>query len=351
MAALMIVVAAVTVWNDSRGPSLYESQSVVNAVSTPIPVENFELSVTLFATDEVIGPVASQLGLDATPGQILAQRTLEADWVSGGGVAIVGRSSSPQEAVELANLAAQSFQTTLQEKDLGTFAVFQGEFATEVGRRSPVIAALAGGVLGGLLGLSALATVFSVRQPLVTEQDALAEFPADRVYGVQVRLGHSGKRRGSEAAIVPLGIDSAIIRDTHVDGEGGGDAALCCLLFEKRRRGDRAVRYLLSEMDVLHRWSPARKLDRYWIEAANGVPLKPLERATTVLLMVSEGSPRAALRDVSEESLALSSRPSWILVFVKRRRRKHSIEPGSAGDDLVPSPRAARRKPPLRESR
>ena len=352
MAALVIVVAGVSVWNDIRDPSRYQSQSVVTAVNTPIPVENFELAVTLFATDEVLGPVVSALGLEVTPGQLLAARALEADWVSGGGVEIVGQSSSPQAAVNLANLAAESFATTMEEKGLGTFAVLSAEDAIEVGRSSPVIAALAGGALGGILGISVLAAAFAFRQPLVTEQDALAEFPADRVYGVQVRLRSAlGRGQEREAVILPAGIESAIIRETNHERGGGDKGVLCCLLFEKHRRGDRPVRYLLEKMDVLHRWTPLKTLDRFWIDASEGVPLKPLERATTVLLIVSEGCRRAALREVSEESLAVSSGPSWILVFVKRRRRKRSIEPVPAGDGLVQRRPAVRRKPPLRESR
>ncbi len=352
VAVIVIVVAGVSVWNDTRDPRLYQSQSVVTAVKTPIPVENFELAVTLFATDEVLGPVVSALGLEATPGQLLAARALEADWVSGGGVEIVGRSSSPQAAVNLANLAAESFATTMEEKGLGTFAVLSAEAAIEVGRSSPVIAALAGGALGGLVGMSVLAAAFVFRQPLVTEQDALAEFPADRVYGVQVRLRSAlGRGQEREAVILPAGIESAIIRETNHERGGGDKGVLCCLLFEKHRRGDRPVRYLLEKMDVLHRWTPLKKLDRYWIDASEGVPLKPLERATTVLLIVSEGCRRAALREVSEESLAVSSGPSWILVFVKRRRRKRSIEPVPAGDGLVQHRPVVRRKPPLRESR
>jgi hypothetical protein len=351
VAALVIVVAGVTVWNELRQPSLYESQSVVTAVNTPIPVENFELSVTLFATDEVIAPVVSELGLEATPGQLLAARALEADWVSGGGVEIVGRSSSPEEAVDRANLAAASFDATLQEKDLGSFAVYMAQEATEVGRSSPVIAGLAGGALGGLLGLSVLAALFVFRQPLVTEQDALAEFPADRVYGVQVRFGSAlGRRQKSEAAILPAGIEAAIIRESKLGRGGGDNGALCCLIFEKHRRGDRSVRYLLEKMDVLHRWTPVKKLDRYWIDASEGVPLKPLEGAATVLLIVSEGSRRSTLREVSEESLAVSSGPSWIMVFVKHRRRKRSTGPVPPEDDLVLHRPAVQRKPPQRES-
>ena len=352
VAAIVIVVAGVSVWNDIRDPRLYQSQSVVTAVNTPIPVENFELAVTLFATDEVLEPVVSALGLEVTPGQLLAARALEADWVSGGGVEIVGRSSSPQAAVNLANLAAESFATTMEEKGLGTFAVLSAEDAIEVGRSSPVVAALAGGALGGILGMAILAAAFAFRQPLVTEQDALAEFPADRVYGVQVRLRSAlGRGQEREAVILPAGIESAIIRETNHERGGGDKGVLCCLLFEKHRRGDRPVRYLLEKMDVLHQWTPLKKLDRYWIDASEGVPLKPLEQATTVLLIVSEGCRRAALRDVSEESLAVSSGPSWILVFVKGRRRKRSIEPVPAGDGLVQHRPAVRRKPPLRESR
>ena len=350
VAALIILVAGVTVWNEIREPSMYQSQAVVTAIDTPIPVENFELAVTLFATDEVLGPVVSELGLEASPGQLLAARALEADWVSGGGLVIVGRSPSREEAVALANLAAESFDTTMEEKRLGTFEVLPAEEATAIGRSSPVIAALAGGVLGGLLGLSLLAAAFVLRQPLVTEQDALAEFPADRVYGVQVRSGTAMGRQGREAAILPPGIESAIMRETNIE-RGGGGGALCCLLFENRRRGDPAVRYLLEKMEVLHRWSPVKKLDRYWIEASEGVPLKPLEQATTVLLLVSEGCRRETLREVSEESLAVSSGPSWILVFVKRRRRRRSIEPVTAGDGLAPHRPVVRRKLPPRESR
>ncbi len=327
VALFIIVVAGLTAWNESRGRRMYQSQSVVIAVNTPIPVENFELSLTLFATDEVIGPVVTELGLEATPGQLLAERALEADWVSGGGVEIVGRSNSPGEAVDLANAAAQSFQSTLEEKDLGTFAVLSGEFATEVRPSSTATAVFAGGALGGLLGLSVLAIIFALRNPIVTEQDAVMEFPADRVYGVHVLLGSALWRRKEQqtATILPAGIESAILREAGLGGAGRGREELCCLLFENRSRGDRTVRYLLGVMNVTQRWSAVKKLDRYWLETSEGVPLKPLEQATTVILMVSEGCRRAALRDVAEESMAVSSRPSWILVFVKRRRRRRSI--------------------------
>lgn len=319
---------------ESRGPTIYAARSVAQAVTTSIPTENFEIALTMFATDEVIAPVTDGLGIDATTQQVLATRTLEADWVTGGGLEITGRSTDPEAAVDLANLAAGSFQTTLAEKDLGTFAVFPAGSASVIERAAPIIDAVAGVVLGGLLGLGLIATRFLIQQPIVSEQDALAEFPAEKAYGVSVRLRSGTKDpSGSDAIAHPVGIETALVR--HAGLEDDHEGAVCCLLFERTSRGDPAVRHLMVRMNVLQRWTPDSELGRYWLTPDDGVPLEALERARTVFVMVSEGSPRRPLREVAEEVLALSSGPtSWILVFVKRRRR-HSTRSAPARNGLL----------------
>jgi len=320
----------------SRGPTLYASRSVVTAVSTQIPVENFEIALTLFATDEVLAPVANGLGIDASTQQILATRTLEAEWISGGGLEITGRSTKPEAAVDLANLAAESFATTLDEKGLGSFAVLPARSASVIDRSVPLLDAAAGATVGGLFGLGLLAARFLIRQPIVSQEDALAEFPAEKAYGVSVRPGSSGKRHfGSEAIAFPVGIETALVRDADLEG-GEHGRSVCCLLFEKGRRGDPAVRHLLVKMNILHRWVPEGEITRYWLTPEDGAPLEALEQASTVLLMVSEGCRRGPLREVAEEAMLLSYSPtSWILVFVKRRRRRRSTKSAPARSGLL----------------
>lgn len=335
-----------TVINASRGSTIYESRSVVTAISTPIPVENFEIALTLFATDEVIAPVADALGIAASSQQVLATRTLEADWVSGGGLEITSRSTEPEAAIDLANQAAESFATTLEEKGLGTFAVLTARSATVPETDNPLLAATAGATLGALVGLGLLVAGFMIRQPVVSEQDALVEFPTEKAYGVQVRLvSGSRESHGAEAEIFPLGIEVALLREARIeDDEDKG--AVCCLLFEKSKRGDPAVRHLLARMDVLHRWFPQTKHGAYWIKPEDGVPVEALEKARTVFLIVSEGTRRGPLRDASEEGMVLTAgQITWILVFVKRRRRRRITrqEPARKGlrSRLIPLRRRA----------
>ena len=325
--ALAVLLGVAAVVTKSRAPTIYASRSVVTAVSTPIPVEDFAIALTLFATDEVIAPVADDLGIDASTQQVLATGTLEADWVSGGGLEITGRSTDPEAAIDLANLAAESFATTLEEKDLGSFSVLSAASAARTNTGGPVLDAAAGAALGALLGLGLLATGFLIREPIVTEQDALAEFPADKAYGVHVRIGSSANDLiGGKAVALPLGIETALVRDATLGGDDHTGAVIC-LLFERGKRGDPATRHLLARMNVLHRWSPDGKHSRYWMTSEDGVPVEALERARTVFLMVSEGCRRAPLREVAEEVLALSSpQTTRILVFVKQRRRKRSAK-------------------------
>lgn len=336
---LVVVLAAAlgtaTAVSKSRGPTIYASRSVVIAVSTSIPVENFEIALTLFATDEVIASVTEALGIDATTQQVLATRTLEADWVTGGGLEITGRSTDPEAAVDLSNLAAESFSTTLGEKELGTFAVLPARSASVIERGGPILDAIAGVALGALLAVILLAIRFLILQPIVSEQDALAEFPADKAYGVSLRSRSGGNDSlGSGAVAHPVGIESALIRDAGLESDYEG--AVCCVLFEKGRGGDPAVRHLLERMNVLQRWAPDAELTKYWLTPEDGVPLEALERAGTVFLMVSEGCRRRPLREVAEEVMALSSGPtSWILVFVKRRRVRRSTRRAQARNGLL----------------
>ena len=59
---LFIISGAVGTLLLKSAPNDYQARSVVIAVSTPFPREEFQIAVTLFYTDEVIGPVADQIG-------------------------------------------------------------------------------------------------------------------------------------------------------------------------------------------------------------------------------------------------------------------------------------------------
>ena len=349
---LTIAVAVGTLFIKSV-PSDYQARSVVTAVTTPIPVEEFEISVTLFYTDEVIGPVADQLGGDTTSATLLGERRLEADWVSGGGLEITGTARNQERALLLANSAAQSFASTLESKQLGTFAILLASEATLEPSPPAITFLLGGGALGASLGVAFLLVVFALRQPILTEDDALEEFPADKVFPARIHRRPFIRpwRSGSiHPRISPSGVTSAIQREIETASNRGGSA--CCVIVG-RRKEDPGLRLILAEIGVFKRWphtdweSGFRR--PYWVGASDDVLIEALHAADTVIVLVSEGSTRGLLRVVGEELAVAQDEQARILVFVKGSRGR--LRPTAKTGRDAPKPDREWRKSLQRESR
>jgi hypothetical protein len=326
-------------WSTGGGSNVsYRAESVVAAVETPIPVEDFDIALTLFSTDAVIQPAIDQVGLDVPPRSLLSSRQLDAEPVTGGALRIVAQMSDAELSISLANAAAESFALALENRDLGDFSVLPASVASEESPQA-LYAALGGAVVGLVLGVFALLASSSIRQPILSEQDALSEFPADAVFSARVRVSGglrnlpgrgrlkplTARLRGNgadaeEATIFPRGVVAAVLHSANSYG-GGRRGPLCCVLVERRRRGDGPVRALLAELSVANHWSEETKIrptSRYWLRSSDKEFADAVGRARVAVVLVSRGAPRSQLHVATEEwMIDYGGEKRWILVFVK----------------------------------
>jgi capsular polysaccharide biosynthesis protein len=324
---------------------VYEAEALVQANVTNIVIEGFDHGQTLFSSDEVLQPVVDALNLDTTPKALLGKGQLDSQAVTGGLLQVIGRAEDPDLAVDLANEAAQSFQLQMVINGLGDFRVLTANDASTVPAPSELVTLLAGGLVGAMIGIGVLLLLFFVRQPLLTEKEALAEFPADIAFSVRVRapsrfpfLRNPFRRKRTERTIVyPGGVIGAIWRSAHSGGQPS-QTPLACVLAERHRRGDRTVRALLSEMRVVDEWGrqadESKVASLYWIQSSAGTLAEALEPVGVVVTLVSEGAPRRLLRELAEELLVAPEQKRWTLVFVRparRRLRSTGLASGSAG--------------------
>ena len=335
LVAVLALLGALIGWFvGTQSKPIYEAEAVVQASQSRLAIsEDFSLAQTLFESDDVIQPVIDQLNLDATPKELLGKGQLESEAITGGTLRIVGRAEDPSLAQDLANEAAASFQLQMTINGLGEFAVLESTTTSTVPAPSDLVTSLTGAMVGALLGLGVLLALFFTRQPLLSEKEALAEFPADSAFSVRVRPPSRFRlgRKSKKTFVYPSGVIGAIWRSARVGGRSA--SPLCCVLAERHRRGDRTVRSLLSEMRVVDEFG--RQTDEshaaslYWIQSQAGSLADALEPVDVVVTLVSEGAPRRLLRELAEELLVAPEQKRWTLVFVRPARRRLR-SPGTA---------------------
>ena len=213
-------------------PDVYLAEAAVIATNTDVAADQLGLvAETAFSTDEVIQPVIDRLGLDATPASLLAKGELDAQSVSGGpALLIFGRARDPQLAADLANAATDSFVAVAGQKGLGTFAPFRTAGPGTLEPHHTGLWVLLGILIGAGISLLVLATAFFLRDPVVTEESARMDFPADAVFRLRVRNRRSAGsqdelQRGSDAFDVwpraALDLLGETMRERlHDDGRG-----------------------------------------------------------------------------------------------------------------------------------
>lgn len=340
---LAVVGALVALYIGSTVKPIYEAESLVQGSSdSPLLLtDDFSLAQTLFNSDAVLQPVIDRLGLDTTPRALTGKGQLDTEAITGGLLRIIGRAEDPDLAIALVNEAAVSFEVQMALNDLGSFPVLTAKNADEVPAPSPAVTGMAGGVVGAALGIGYLLALFFVRQPLLTEKEALAEFPADTAFSVRVRPPSKwrfpliGRKASKKTQVYPGGVIGAIWRSARLGG-AGAQIPLCCVLAESRKGGDRTVRALLAEMRVVDEFGKqgdgSNVASLYWIQSDAGSLSEALEPVGVVVTLVSEGAPRRLLRELAEELLVAPEQKRWTLVFVRpgrRRLRSPGLEAGS----------------------
>jgi capsular polysaccharide biosynthesis protein len=181
----------------------YVAQSLVVMTNSQIPTTQFvDTARSVFATDAVLSPVISALGItNQTPRGLISSGALSVVGTPGGGaVQVVARTQDPALTVNLANEAANSLAKVAQDNQLGTFAPFTTEGPARR-QADPVFRyTLAGALLGVIVVGLGLMLWYVFRHGLSLARDPLR---ADAMFRVQVRPADSGGEMNGEAH--PLG--------------------------------------------------------------------------------------------------------------------------------------------------
>ncbi len=314
----------------SREQPVYQAEAVVVASETTLVIEDFsDLAQAVFATDSVLRPVIDDLDLSSSPDLLLSGDHLTLEGIPNAVAAeIIGKDTDPTLAVDLTNSAANSFAAALTAKGIGGFEVFETDEATTP-ERSPVGSAIAGAVIGAALSALVLFVVLLVRQPVLTREEAAQQLEPEAALGCRVSAPRrfpfltprrEGAHRRAEVILSPRGIEDAIWREAN--GHDTTGSRCCFTVVESRRRGDRRVRALLDELDVVEH-GPAidgdearRNSSAYWMSASEKTLGKAMESADVIAVVVSAGAPGRSLEAVGDE---LRVRPDnhWFLVFVE----------------------------------
>lgn len=326
----------------------YEATTVVQAVQTSLETEDFGLAETLFATDAVISPVIEQLRLDTTPDALLAGTYLTAEAQPGGALKVTGRSTVSDEALQLANLSAESFETALEGRGLGTFTVLEAGQAVSRTGASTRVAVISGTVVGGMGAAALLLLWFFLRQPVLSMDQAAGQIQPAMSFFVQVRFGQGGalrgqnrgrRARGSRPEVFPRGIAQAVWHAVRRDRGVSGAAPLCCVVVESTRQSSLPLAVLLTRLGIEAHWQGGAAINsdsNYWVRAGDEGAEKAMGLAQTVVVLVPEGCPSDRLQSLADELLATPGERRRILVFVKSSRGRRASIIGTDRDRRSP---------------
>jgi hypothetical protein len=301
--------------------TVYEAEAVVAASKTSLPADNFtDLGTTLFRTDTVLQPVVEELDLRISPQSLLSKGYLSVESVSNAvAVRVIAHDSDPQSAATLANTAAESFSSVLTDNEMGTFAVFEDNDVSKKSGLSPIQSTSLAAALGVVLGAAILLLRTLIVRPVLTQDEALAVFPADIAFSASVRSsGFSFLRRGtSKHEVLPHGLLPALGRSTG-EGQEANSLDACYVLVERNRRGDKAARAVLHDLDASRGKSPE---DLNWVAVSDRRLGNAIEEAGVVVALVSQGVPRRSLQLLTEELFVAPGKRLLIMVFVGSTRR------------------------------
>jgi capsular polysaccharide biosynthesis protein len=351
MIALAVVGgAAIGILAAARAPDLYEARTIVSASQTSIPAEDFEnLGISAFTTDAVIEPVIEELGLDASVREVLGSRQLEAEAITdSAAVRIIGRSSDPQLAGDLANSAAESFANTTTFNGMGIFSQFGNAAVPDSPTPAPTrLYAVVGGLVGAITVVVILLVLYFFTQPVLSEEDAAEAFDADSALTARVHLPSRWSRRARrEVEVRPHGFLKGFRH--HLPAQRSERLKrICYVVLESRRGGRSRTMALMNLLAGMPQGAPAKpnpssakpnpsseaaadRAPRVAPEPSAGVALKAddarlqdaLSRSGAVVAIVPEGASRERLRILSEEVRVTPGTKRRVVVLVRRASRR-----------------------------
>jgi capsular polysaccharide biosynthesis protein len=341
-----ILAGAISVAYASRHQTVrYRADAVVVASRSPIPDDDLSTVLqTVFATDPILDPAITQLGIEATPSELLSSGVVASDSQEGGALEITVRAQSPELAQELANAIAENFKSVAEADGLGRFAVLEETGAVATALISLPRAGLMGTLLGGLLGFSLLATTYFFNQPVLSESEALVLLGADASFSVWLRLLagpalFDSSRRSLSRKVPEISPQEAVLAVLRAAaGEQGRSANICCILLEgsgrKRQRG--GVRWssgarTIAEQAVLEQMDarpfnpptltkPSQNAAVSWISSTDERLPEALNETEAVIILVPAGARRGSLEALAEELFVSGDNKLRVLLFMNIKR-------------------------------
>ena len=151
---------------NASASDVYVARSLVVLTEANIPPEEFsDVATAMFPTDAVLRPVIRELGLDRTPGQLIASGTVALEPEPGGlAVSVVARANGPDLPVTIANATAAQLADVSEVNGIGNLAEFHAEGPATVQARPALRDMALGAVIGALVAALDVAIVLLLRR-------------------------------------------------------------------------------------------------------------------------------------------------------------------------------------------
>nr|MBA2601171.1 hypothetical protein [Actinomycetota bacterium] len=230
-------------------PVVYTAESVVVIARSTIPVDDVSnVAETIFQTDAVLDPVLEELDLDETPVSLLSTEQLSASSNVEGALEITATANSPEDAIDLANSAAESFESVSELRNIGQFSVFPAIGGNRVEPSLREAIAL-GPVVGAVVGFVLAFLWVLLRRPVTSEAQAVDRLHAESCMTIRVRALSTpwSKKRPSEAsAIRPQSAVLSLASTVRGAHPGGGE--IPCVIVGYNRIGRRTARTFIGAL-------------------------------------------------------------------------------------------------------
>lgn len=319
----------------TRQQPTYETRAVVVASETELEADSFgDLGATLFATDSVLEPVVTDLGLPYDWETLITTGTLEANVVSGAvALEVTATALDPETAESLATTAAGSFASRAEINGLGIFEVV-GTSATEQDSAAFRLWWVLGAG-GAFLALAVLVLLYTLRQPVVALQQAEEEFPAEIVVSIHVK---PGRRPGGEWEISPPGAEEVFARRLTSALPFGATVWLLVADRAPMQKLQAAIlaRQLQAKLAAANLNTGLFRVHRDELLPVGDVSAPPIQAAVAI---VTEGVPGAVLRILHDQTLGVADKGAVrVLIFLHRagwrQRRRIAKERRQEGSDV-----------------
>lgn len=338
--------ALVIPWYQYQQPKQYDATALVVAAelrTTTTVLPRYATSV--FNNGKVATAVDRRFGPTGDPEDIVPRNVSMVAAQDSIVMEVIGHSDSPEEAVQIADVAAVAFVDELNSPGAGV-GVFELQSeasapveATEVFRAAPY--SIVVGTIGGtILGLGIVLLILVLRRPVVAGPRRLVGLPVAGLVYVPRR------RRGNSADAVRLEGATTLARNVL------GRSPATVFVLGVQRRADKTELVTLALRDALGRAPTHNALTRQVdgggpqarpvisIDSPDDPRLLEMSASTLILIVAPEGSSLASLRRMTDSFD--SAHAAVVIVRKTWRQAPAADEIGSLPSSKPPAPESRR---------